>query len=353
MQRKLATIQKVKDVVPVITGDGTVAENLELVSFYDIGWQCVAKKGDFQRDDLAVYVEISTTLPEHPVFEFMRPRKFKVKTMKFVKTTLSQGLVMPLSILNEFLPEGENYWHPSVGEDITELLGVKRYDAEALDNRTGGEQFGSFPEHILPKTDQERIQSMPFLLDRMKLAGDIVATLKVDGTSSTFYFDDDVLHACGRNVEHKPNNGSVYWKVAYKYSLEQVLRDYPHIAIQGEIAGPGIQKNRLGLQEAELFVFGVWDRRINNFYPYANMKSWCENVGLQYVEAVHEWHDGEFNTETIESLLELAKGNYKGTRNPREGLVIRPMYATLFDHRLGAALSFKVINNDYLLGGGE
>ena len=140
--------------------------------------------------------------------------------------------------------------------------------------------------------------------------------------------------------------------MAEKYSLEPILRDYPHIAIQREIAGPKIQNNRLGLQEAELFVFGVWDRRINNFYPYDTMQAWCQRVGLQYVPAVHVWLEGEFN-ETIESLLELAKGNYNGTKNPREGLVIRPLYATLFDHRLGSALSFKVINNDYLLGGGE
>lgn len=353
MQRKLATIQKIKDVAPVITGDGEVAENLELVSFHDIGWQCVAKKGDFQHDDLAVYIEISTVLPEHPVFEFMRPRKFKVKTMRFLKTTLSQGLVMPVSILKEFLPPGDEFFVVSRGDDVSELLGVKRYDPEAMDNRTGGEQLGSFPEHILPKTDQERIQSSPFLLERMKEVEDVVATLKIDGTSSTFYFEDGVLHACGRNIEHRPGNGSVYWKVAAKYNLEQILREYPHIAIQGEIAAPGIQKNRLGLKEPELFVFGVWDRRINNFYPYANMKSWCQNVGLQPVPAVHSWHYGEFENETIDSLLELAKGNYKGTNNAREGLVIRPLYAALFDHRLGAALSFKVINNDYLLGGGE
>lgn len=352
--RKLATIQRVKEVMPVLTVDGREAENLVLITFCGIGWQCVARKGEFQPDDLAVYIEISTILPDHPVFEFMRAKKFKVKTVRFLKTTVSQGLVLPTNILKDFIHVSDDeLFTIGEGDDVTLMLGVTRYDPEALDNRTGGEQAGPFPVHILPKTDQERLQSSPFLLDRMKTVEDVIATLKIDGTSSTYYFDDDVLHACGRNIEHRRGNGSVYWKIAEKYGLEEILRQQPHIAIQGEIAAPGIQKNLLGLRSPELFIFGVWDRRTNSFMPYHMMRMWCSKCGLQCVPAVRIWNDGEFSGETLETLLELAKGKYNGTNNAREGIVVRPLYESLFDHRLGAELSFKVINNDYLLGGGE
>lgn len=348
MERKLATIQRVKSIEPVVTRDGEVAHSVELVKFDDIGWQCVAKKGDFGPGDLAVYIEISTIVPDHPAFEFLRAKGFKVKTKKFVGTTLSQGLALPASTLELFGAEDDG-WH--LGDDVSEILGVRRFDPE-LDVKLGGEFLSGFPTHILPKTDQERLQSVPWVIQRAN-DFDMVATLKYDGTSSTFYWEDGVLHACGRNVEHKPGNGTVYWNVAQKASLETILGMHPTLAIQGEICGPKIQKNRLGLGDTQLFVFGIWDRVKNEYLPYNEVAEFCENVGLRCVEPLIWWPAGSFGQETVESLLELAKGNYVGTKNPQEGLVIRPQYKSVFEYRLSGAFSFKVVSNDYLLGGGE
>jgi ATP-dependent RNA circularization protein (DNA/RNA ligase family) len=47
--------------------------------------------------------------------------------------------------------------------------------------------------------------------------------------------------------------------MARKYKIEAVLRRNPNLAIQGEIVGPGVQKNLLGLKEVSLFVFNVYD----------------------------------------------------------------------------------------------
>jgi len=57
---------------------------------------------------------------------------------------------------------------------------------------------------------------------------------------------------------------------------------------------------------------------------------------------------GEFFNETIESLLEMAKGNYQDTENLREGIVIRPFIVT-FSETLRGRLSFKVLNNSFLV----
>jgi hypothetical protein len=43
----------------------------------------------------------------------------------------------------------------------------------------------------------------------------------------------------------------------------------------------------------------------------------------------------------MEQLLELAKGKYDGTNNHREGIVVRSK---------DKAISFKVLNNDFLEG---
>lgn len=54
--RKLASVQYVHEVAPI---EG--ADRIELVRV--LGWQCVAKKGEFKVGDLAVYFEIDSFCP--------------------------------------------------------------------------------------------------------------------------------------------------------------------------------------------------------------------------------------------------------------------------------------------------
>lgn len=41
--------------------------------------------------------------------------------------------------------------------------------------------------------------------------------------------------------------------------------------LQGELCGPGIQKNRLGLAEVDLFVFSVHDTRTGHYLDHAGL----------------------------------------------------------------------------------
>lgn len=352
MQRKLATIQRIKTIEPVITRDGVPADNLELATFEDIAWQVVVKKGQFKVGDKAIYIEISTVVPEVEAFEFLRKKNFKVKTQKFVGTTLSQGLAMPVDLLCEFNPiilEFENFEDDLiVGSEVTDLLGIQRYEPEVFEHKMSGDLLARFPEHIVPKTDQERIQSAPYMLQACE-GLTMAATLKMDGTSSTFYWEDGAVHTCSRNFEQRPGNGTVYWQAVERYKLHDFLKANPNYVVQGEIVGPGIQKNRLGLSGLELYVFDIWDRDTNQYLPFEFVQIACSVWNLNCVELLGVWQG---NAYTIEELLEMAKGFYNGTKNPREGLVIRPYSKNVYDARFGR-LSFKVINNDYLLNGGE
>lgn len=50
MERKLASIQRVLDVVPI--------ENADVIELVKInGWQCVTKKGEFRPGDLGVFFD--------------------------------------------------------------------------------------------------------------------------------------------------------------------------------------------------------------------------------------------------------------------------------------------------------
>ena len=91
MERKLAHIEKIEWIKPI---DG--ADQIEICGV--LGWQCViAKKDNFRVGDIVVYVEVDSVMPERLEFEFLRNRKFRIRTIK-LRGQISQGLVLPISI---------------------------------------------------------------------------------------------------------------------------------------------------------------------------------------------------------------------------------------------------------------
>jgi len=346
MERKLASIQRVLAVEPIANADA-----IELARIN--GWQCVVKKGEFTPGDHGLFLEIDAVPPDIEVFRFLwqrkpkggeatpeivpRPDKFRVRTMK-LRGMLSQGVLLPL---NDF-----DFPSVSEGEDMTAVLGVTKYEPPVPAG------MGDFRAHFpafLPKTDEMRVQSVPEVLDELR-GLPYVATLKYDGTSATFCIDprDEQFHACGRNISIREGE-NLYWRIARKYDLEAVLRRSSQLAVQGEICGPGVQKNRLGLKEVSLFVFNVYDIGKARYLDHDDARQWLEENGLTPVEVMEI---GESFAHSQDSLLQLAEGKYPGTSNEREGIVIRPRRET-FSAALGGRLSFKAISNRFLLKEGE
>jgi RNA ligase (TIGR02306 family) len=342
MERKLASIQEVIAIEPIPNADA-----IELVRIN--GWQCVTKKNEFRPGDLGVYFEIDAIPPDDERFRFLwtpksaqpgdeptpRPEKFRIRTLR-LRGALSQGLFMPLSLFPEIGTTATE------GEDVTALLQVGKYEPPAP---TGmGDWRGPFPA-MVPKTDEMRVQSVPAVLE--ELAGKPYAiTLKYDGTSATFAIDPRTgeFHAASRNQSIK-DGSNLYWNMARKYDLEAILQAHPNYALQGEIVGPGVQKNPLGLSEVQLFIFNVYDMTQAKRLDYAAMRAFLEPVNLSVVETLER---GESFAYSQEELLRLAEGKYARTKNEREGIVIRPQ-AEVYSSTLGGPLSFKAISNRYLL----
>ncbi len=113
-KRKLASV-KVIDAINPIEG----ADKIEVATID--GWNVVVRKNEFKVGDKIIYIEVDSILPERPEFEFMRERKFRVRTIKLRKQ-ISQGICFPVNIL----PKGE--W--DIDEDVTEVLGVKKYECD-------------------------------------------------------------------------------------------------------------------------------------------------------------------------------------------------------------------------------
>jgi len=73
--RKLASVQLVEEVKI-----HTNANSLELALI--LGWQVVIKKDEVKKGQKVVYFEIDSILPDKPWSQFMRERKFRIKTIK-------------------------------------------------------------------------------------------------------------------------------------------------------------------------------------------------------------------------------------------------------------------------------
>ena len=236
----------------------------------------------------------------------------------------SECLIMPLT---------EDTQGLEPGADITELAGVTKYE-KPMPANIGGDIRGRFPVFI-PKTDEPNFQSVPEMVEAL-VGQPFYATVKADGSSGTVYWDDEgVVRACSRNFELKDRPDTAVWQLVRKYDLAQ--QSLP-LALQFELVGPGIQKNRLGLKEMDLRLFNVWRIDQRRYLDYDDMLAVAQSLGLPMVELVEI--GASFDLQDDEALRHYAERTYANGATA-EGVVIRPLKETQVN---GERLSFKVIN---------
>ena len=332
--RKLASIQKISELLPI-----EYADNIEIAIVN--GWQTVVKKGEFKPLDLCVYFEVDSLLPVKDVFSFMKNiskneyvgEGYRVKTAK-VRGVVLQGLALPLENFPEI-----NINNVSLGDNLTELLGVKKWFVPEI--QSGNGTFIGDKPFGIPTTDEPRLQSNMELLQKINNKPFYITT-KYDGTSCTIYYKDGKIGVCGRNKEIKDDGKSSMWNFVHNSNLEKLLRELDvNIAIQGEFCGHGIQKNRLKLTKPNLFVFDVYNIDTGKYDNFMSAKFITNYLELDFVEVNHVGHSFNYS---LEHLLELAKGKYSSGMD-REGIVVR----SISDNEKEERISFKVINNDFLL----
>ncbi len=332
MERKLASCQIVNDIIPIVGAD-----RVELCNV--LGWYSIVLKNQFSKGELIVFLEIDSVVPPTEVFVFMKDRHYRVRTMKSPRlNVISQGLVMSLSIL----PKGKY----EEGQDVTEILGIQKYEAPIQDGRRTCPK-GLYPTHLIPKTDEQRIESMPQLLEELKGLPYII-TVKLDGTSCTIFYHEE-FGVCSRNLELRPDGTDVYWAMARKYNLDIKLKEYcevtgQRLAIQGEICGKLIANNPLGLLNDDLFVFSIYDITNRKYLNYDVTINIARDLGLKFVPLEER---GDCFNYTVPQLEEKAIGTYPSGKK-REGIVIRPA-ESIYTISLGNQLSFKTISKEYLL----
>lgn len=363
--RNLVSIRTIKALDPIPGADQIHTATVD-------GWKVVVRKDEnLAVGDQALYFEVDSLLPEDdPRFSFLEKTKFRVRTIKLRKQ-ISQGVLLPLSTLTE-----DELHRMQTGEALTDILGVQKYEPPLP---MSGEQKGTFPTHLVPKTDQERIQNTPEVLDgRSSMEFEI--TEKLDGTSCTIYsivvrgllFESmspqeiteaqvenrRIVGVCSRNWEMKLDDENVYSKIIHDNDLVAKLTKLDrNIALQGEIIGPGIQGNKYKRGKQEFYVFDIYDIDQQQYVRAAERMQLCAMLNLKHVPVpaafylfahipgLQPWQQGDESCRlNLDTVLAAADGDSMLHKTPREGLV--------FKH-LRENISFKAISNKFLLKAGE
>ena len=383
------------------------------------GWHIIVQKDQFKIGDPAIYFEIDSRVPkDKECFAFLEKRNYKIKTLKMCGT-ISQGLLMHASDFGwdiifdgtktPYIYDGKKaHYADDESRFLTKILGVTYADDEDnkrkapsvdkykkmsqrhpnifkkpwarwLMKRSWGRKLmfmffgkkkdkkGGWPSWVA-KTDEERIQNMPWLFPSCPTAW--IATEKIDGTSTTFTMKNDrkkEMLVCSRNVVYnrpekeelnyyKDSDGNVYLEMAEKYHMSDVLKQMiaelevehrydgsrekvEYITVQGETYGGNIQKRNYGA-EHRLAVFNI-------IYKYAGAapvrmnpidgKAFAEKFGLTYVPVVQT---NVILPETCDAVVAMAHGTSAVDGSLREGLVFRS-----YD----GAQSFKAVDPEFLL----
>ena len=393
-----------KEFVPDLNekGEKTYADSIEKI--HVLGWTLVAQKGEFKPGDKCVFFEIDSKIPEGKffradgtdLFDFLSNKNYSVKTYKLNKFGVwSQGLALPLSKLG--LSEDLE-----VNSDLTETLGItysvsednfrksdptgqakKQYMAKHkkfFNNplvkklmrfkffrwlflsgmRKGKKDMKkAFPSEFVSKTDEERIQNMPWILEDKQ---HLVATEKIDGTSTTWLMvrkgkKKFEFYVCSRNIRMYNSNqetfngdDNIYWENAIRYDIENQFKKYllahpelTWVCIQGESYGEGWQGNPLKMKGHHFAAFNFKDSKNGRWgseEAKAELASW--DTPIPWVPII----DTEFVLpDTVEELLNIATA--KSAVNPnvlREGIVFRGK---------DGQLSFKAVSPEYLMKKGE
>lgn len=340
--RKLVSVQKIAEIKPIRNAD-----KIEVAVV--LGWNVVVKKDMFQVGDKVAYFEIDSFLPIKPEYEFLRNSSYKkdalgtegfrLRTAE-LRGVISQGLILPLD---------EQYKSLDIGTDLTKEFGVILYEPPV--DLSGGEKIALKFHSRISKTDELRAQSAPELLEAL-IGKPYYISEKIDGQSLTLVKEGNNIRVFFRDSEVLESEESFVWNRLNELGIINMLKNSPEdIFIQGEWYGERIQKNRLKVKGIHYKFFNLGEPKTGKVYSYTEWNDILNRIDpngvLKHVKIIEE---GDSFDYTLEELQDLSKGNYEGA-GQREGIVIRPQNEESVKG-LGR-LSFKVINNKYLLKHGE
>lgn len=411
--KKLAYGVKIKE-IREIPG----ADRIELATVMD--YTVVVKKGEYKPGDMGIYVEVDSLLPDgldselsikynllknheigknmtdeerenamkeiqaqskYPYFEFLRDKKFKIKSMKLSKFgVISQGILFrPVDLgITDKVKDGQDF---TIQFNITEIV----QDAEEAGLNTGKKDswfvhkmmryawfrnwrkrhnIAEVWDPTFPgKSDEENVQKIYSKMFAQYADKEWVATEKLEGQNITVYSEvvngwfgrkTKRIGVCSRTRELNPNgNSHGFWDTVKRLHLDEKIKNIPgEWFCRGEHVGPGIQGNIYKLPRTEVYFFDFYKKvdgkwvKLNFDESIAFAKQW----DLPFVPVLDEHYklpEGHTNdkgvfTSGADIMLQQSDKNTVFGNNlshKREGFVLR----LKDDYNV----SFKVKNPNY------
>lgn len=411
--KKLAYGVKIKE-IREIPG----ADRIELATVMD--YTVVVKKGEYKPGDMGIYVEVDSLLPDgldnelsikynllknheicknltdeerenamkeiqaqskYPYFEFLRDKKFKIKSMKLSKFgVISQGILFrPVDLgITDKVKDGQDF---TIQFNITEIV----QDAEEAGLNTGKKDswfirklmryawfrnwrkrhnIAEVWDPTFPgKSDEENVQKIYSKMFAQYADKEWVATEKLEGQNITVYSEvvngwfgrkTKRIGVCSRTRELNPNgNSHCFWDTVKRLHLDEKIKNIPgEWFCRGEHVGPGIQGNIYKLPRTEVYFFDFYKKvdgkwvKLNFDESIAFAKKW----DLPFVPVLDEHYklpEGHTNDKGVfvsgaDIMLQQSDKNTVFGNNlshKREGFVLR----LKDDYNV----SFKVKNPNY------
>ena len=347
------------------------------------GWQCCVQKGAHAAGDLVIYFPVDSILPADLEAKIFGPdakvklSKGRVKTIK-LRGAISQGLAVGLDTLYGY---SISYNKPQLGEDLTKVLGVTKWEPPAAGSPGSGARRAT-PRNTNPNfhkyTDIGHLRNYP-----EALAGEtILGYEKIHGTNFRAGYVPYVPYSRWEKLKHnvmgwilgvKPrwqfvygshnvqlqhkrnrNTGfyhdkmpsDPYERAVEQYRLREILQ--PGEVVYGEIYGHGIQKNySYGCGPGEIGMVVIDVQQVgpgkgNRYLDSVELVMWCNENQLDFPPIVYS---GPFDMKRIEQACQ-GPSVLSSTQKVREGVVIRPVKEAA--GHMGRMI-FKVLNPDYLM----
>ena len=390
-------------VQPIFIKDHPNAERLDIGNVgHPDGHQVVVAKGRLKTGDLVAYIGENGVVPEWVLkhYGYWDAEKNKgllagskgdrVKAVK-LRDAFSLGIVLPVVHLHDdwyCFPHEEDYenkscqdveWAFKIGEDVSEALGVTKYEP-AIPVHMSGEVYNAGTEITL-NYDIENSKNWP---DIFSEGEDVVFTEKIHGTycqisyipinspfrsadhllvdvenpdgiiSGQFAVSSKGLGAQGLCFKwNDANSGNLYQRVVRKY-FEKILITIDELSLQnsviilsGEVFGNGVQDLQYGKKQNEvdfrMFDIYVGQRGFGCFVNDTQLDEWAALLSIPRVPILYR---GPFNYEKIQSLIQNQKSTFDANQII-EGGVLKPVKERR--HPDLGRVALKYINEKYLL----